>query len=127
MENSSEFFYEKLKTAEKPGTILATMYCTLYNIPITKSEIILFNKLLKVFGRFTVFFAILDANGTYQEKIDNPYSLLYTICKRKFETAHSDSIIQSRESLEPFIEGLDKSISKMKKSKIKIPSSKGLE
>lgn len=126
MENSSEFFYEKLKTAEKPGTILATMYCLLYEIPVTKSEIIMFNKLIKVFGRFTVFFAIIDASGSYEDRIEKPYPLLYTICKRKFEASHPDATIQSRESLEPFIADLDKSIAKMQKSKIKIPSSEGL-
>jgi hypothetical protein len=127
MENSSEYYYEKLKVSDKPGNILAAMFCSLYNIEITKSEIILFNRLLKVFSRSMIFFAVLDAVGSYTEKIENPYPLLYTICKRRFEAAHGDSFIQAREDLKPFIASLDKSIEKQKKAKIKIPSSKGLE
>lgn len=127
MENSAEFYYEKLKNDEKPGNILAAMYSSLYGIPITRSEIIMCNRLISVFGRFTVFFSILDMTGTYPQQPENPYPLLYTICKRRFEGAHVDSIIQSRENLGAFITKLDKDIQQLKKSKIKFPSSKGLE
>lgn len=127
MENSAEFFYEKLKSDSNPGAILASFYCSLYDIPVSKSEIIMCNRLIKVFGRFTLFFSILDMSGSYPDKPDNTYPLLYTICKRKFESAHGASVIQSREPLDSFINSITKDINRQKKSKIKIPSSKGLE
>lgn len=127
MENSTEFYYEKLKSDNNPGAILAAFYSSLYDIQTTKSEIMMCNRLIKIFGRFTVFFSILDMAGTYPNRPEVVYPLLYTICKRKFESAHGDSIIQARESLDSFINNMNKEISKQRKSKIKPPSSKGLE
>ena len=127
MENSAEFYYNKLKDNPSPGNVLASLYCVLYDINITRSEIILFNKLLKVFDRFMVFFSILDMAGSYPNNTENPYPLLYTICKRRFEAQHVDSNLQSRESLEGFIRNLNREIEKISSKKLKIPSSKGLE
>jgi hypothetical protein len=126
MENTSEYYYEKLKTDERPGNVLASLYCSLYDKDITRSEIILCNRLVKVFGRFTVFFSIMDMVGSYPNGTDNPYPLLYTICNRKFQSAHGDSTIQSRTSLDSYIETMEKEAEKVKKQKIKIPSSEGL-
>lgn len=127
MENSSEFYYEKLKNTTNPGPVLAALFGSLYDIVPTRSEIIMMNRLIKVFGRFTLFFSVLDMAGTYPDKVENPYPLLYTICKRKFEHSHSDSFIQSHESLDKFLDGVEKELNILKKSKIKVPSSKGLE
>ncbi len=127
MENSAEFYYEKLKNSVTPGTVLASLYCVLYNRDVTRSEIIMFNKLLKIFGRFLVFFAVLDMVGSKPSGIDSPYPYLYEICKRKFEAVHGDSSLQARESLEGYIKNLQKEIEKQSTTKLKIPSSKGLE
>lgn len=127
MENSSEFYYEKLKGNPSPGSVLASLYCTLYDIEVTRSEIIMFNKLLKVFGRFTIFFSVIDMAGSYPNNVENPYSMLYTICKRKFEAAHSDSLIHAREPMDKLLNILEKEIDLQKGKKLKIPSSKGLE
>lgn len=127
MENSAEFYYEKLKSSDRPGTVLAALYCSLYGIDTTRSEIIMFNRLLKVFGRFTVFFSVIDMVGSYPDNVENPYSMLYTICKRKFEASHAESHLQSREPLDKYISNLDKEINSLKSRKLKIPSSKGLE
>lgn len=127
MENTSEFYYEKLKNSTNPGSVLAGLYCSLYEFIPTKSEIIMMNRLVKVFGRFTLFFSILDMAGSYPDKVESPYPLLYTICKRKFEQAHGDSLFQSHESLDKFIGNVEKEIQGLKKMKLKIPSSEGFE
>lgn len=129
MENSSEFYYEKLKSADNPGVILASFYCGLYDLKVSRSEIIMFNKLVKTFSRFTVFFAVLDMVGSKPEKLDHPYGYLYEICKRRFETTHIDSTLQARESLDKEIKKIDEEIEKLEKNrkKLKIPSSEGLE
>lgn len=127
MENSSEFFYEKLKGSESPGVILASLYASLYEIQPSRREVIMCNKLVKVFGRFTVFFSIIDMAGSYPENVENPYALLYTICKRKFESAHTDATVQSRQSLQPYVKDIQKNIDKLKRQKAKIPSPEGLE
>lgn len=129
MENSSEFYYEKLRTADNPGVILASFYCSLYDMKVTRSEIIMFNRLVKTFSRFTVYFAVLDMVGSKPNGIDSPYPYLYEICKRRFETTHVDSILQARDSLDKEIKKIDEEIEKLEKSrkKLKIPSSEGLE
>ena len=127
MENSSEYFYEKLKGNEKPGTILAAMLCSYYDIEVTKSEIILCNKLIRIFGRFTTYFSILDMVGSQPEKPEEMYSYLYTICKRRFESVHSDSTIQSHESLLPYLKSLTKEIEAMNSDSLNPPSSEGLD
>lgn len=127
MENSSEFYYSKLKSHEKPGVWLATFYCQLYNIDITRSEIMLFNRLLKMFDRFLIFNSIMDMFGSKPERIEDPYSYLFAICQRRFETVYTDSTLQSRRSLDKYIEAIDEEIERNKKVKLKIPPSKGLE
>lgn len=127
MENTVEFYYEKLKTTDTPGRVLAALMCSLYSKDVTKAEIILCNGLLKAFGRFTVFFAIVDMAGTYPEGVEHPRAMLYTIAKKRFENAHIGSTIQARESLDSFLSNLEKQISKVEGKKLKIPSSKGLD
>jgi hypothetical protein len=120
MENSAEFYYEKLKDSTNPGTVLATFFCKLYEKAVTRSEIIMFNKLITVFGKYTAFFCILDAYGSYPELTGNPYPLLYTICKKKFESAHNVIFVQSHESLNSYVGTIDKELATLSKSKKKL-------
>lgn len=125
MENTSEFYYEKLKKAENPGVILATFYCALYGVDVGKSEIIMFNRLLRTFGRFTIFFSILDVAGSKPTKMESPYAYIYEVCKRRFESAHIDTVAQSRRLLDKFIESLDEEIERNSRKKLKIPPLEG--
>ena len=128
MENSSEYYFEKLKDTPTPGNIIAAMYCTLYNIEVSKSEVIMMNKMVKIFGRFTVFFAVLDMAGSYPDDVvEKPYALLYTICKNKFESSHGTFMTQSHQSLDKFIESIEKEIESLGTKKVKAPSSEGLK
>ncbi len=129
MENSAEYYYEKLKSDDRPGAVLASLYCSLYNTEVTRSEIIVCNKLVKVFGRFTVYFAILDMVGSKPDALESPYAYLYEICKRRFENMHIDATVQAREDLSKYIARIDEEIQELEKNrkKIKIPSSEGLE
>lgn len=80
-----------------------------------------------MFGRFTVFFSVIDMLGSMQNRPDEPFPYIYTICKRKFEAAHGEYNSQAREPLDKYINDLDKQIEKTKSLKLKIPSTKGLE
>lgn len=127
MENSAEFYYEKLKGSINPGAVLAAFYCSMYGREVSRAEIIMFNQLIKVFGRFTTFFSVVDMVGTYPNGVEEPRAMLYTICKRKFEASHADSGILSRESLDGYIAKLQKEIDSLAKGKGRVPSPKGLE
>lgn len=127
MENSAEFYYEKLKKDERPGQVVAALYCSSYDVNLGRAEVIMFNKLIKMFGRFVVFFAVIDMIGSMRNKPDEPYSYIYTICKRRFEIAHGEHNTQARESLDKFLNDIERQMEKQKATKLKIPSTKGLE
>lgn len=119
-ENLSEFYYEKLKNESNPGKTVAEFYCKLHEINLTKKEIILFNKLVKDFGRFTAFFSALDSSK--YDNIENPYPLLYTICKSRFEKAHTDITSASHINIDRDIRRLEEQVELLKNKKIKIPN-----
>ena len=127
MENSTEFYYEKLKGSISPGAVVAALYCSAYSIEVGRSEILMFNKLIKFFGRFTVFFSVIDMIGSMEHRPDHPFPYIYTICKRRFEETHGEGSSHVREPLDKYIKDLDKEIQKAKSRKLRIPSTKGLE
>ena len=131
LENSSALFYEQLRTTLTPGSVLADFFCTLYEKDKTKSEVLMCNKLVKVFGRFTVFFAIQDMNRTYVELSElkgSVYPLLYSICQSRFEKTHEVATMQPYRSLDGYIAEIQKDIEELSKRKKRKnpPSSEGL-
>jgi hypothetical protein len=127
MENSSDYYYEKLKETPNPGAVLAAMMCSMYGMEVTRSEIIICNKLVKIFGRFITYFSIIDMIGSQPEKLEGIYPYLYTICKRRFEMTHLDYTIQSQISLLPYLKSLTKEIESMKYTVLNPPSPEGLD
>ena len=127
MENRIEYYYEQLKDTITPGITIAEYYCSLYGIEKTKSETILFNRLVGVFGRFTVFFAVNGMRGTYPTPPENVFPLLYRICSNRFEETHGESALQSRENLTKVIRDIQQQIAEQRRArKFTPPSSEGL-
>ena len=126
MENQSEFYYEKLKNSQTPNTVLMEFFHEITGRDIGRSEIIMINKLLKLFGRFTLFFSIMDLTKVRSLE-GNLYALLYTICRGRFENAHSTDTVVAFESLDRELNALEKQLEKNSRSKIKPPPSRGLE
>lgn len=128
MENQAEFYYEKLKVSVNPGQVLLEFFREMTGKEAGRSEIIMINRLIKMFGRFTVYFAIMDLSKYESDKITgNLYPLLYTICKGRFEKIHVESFIASHESLDRFLKEMEKEREKAHRSKGKIPSAEGLK
>ena len=127
MENQAEFFYEKLRVSTEPGRVLLDFYRDTINENAGRSEIIMINRLVKLFGRFTVYFSIMDLSK-YDSKdlTGNVFPLLYTICRSRFERAHNVSMDSSQEPLDKILKELEKEREKARKSKGKIPTSEGL-
>ena len=125
MENMAEFYYEKLKVTTNAGLDLAHFFKEVTGKEAGRSEIIMINRLIKFFGRFTVYFSILDLSKI--EKLEgNLYPLLYTICKSRFEKSHDAVFSAASESLDKFLKELDKEREAAKRSKGKLPTSEGL-
>lgn len=125
MENVVEFFYEKLKNSQEPNKVLMELFSEITGRSVGRSEIIMINKLLKLFGRFNLFFSIVDLSAVKSLE-GNLFGLLYTICNRRFEKSHSSDSVVAFESLTRELNSLGKQIEKISDKKIKAPSSEGL-
>lgn len=119
LENLAELYSSKLRNSTNPGQTLSRFLGLILDIETNRSHIIAMNKLLKIFGRWNVFQAILDS-GNMKDK-DNYYAYLYTVCKRKFEETNRGSLIQSYNSLTRTITEIDKEVERTKKRKLKVP------
>lgn len=127
MENEAEFYYEKLKISTEPGKVIREFYRHMLDKDTGKSEIIMINRLVKMFGRFTVYFGIMDLSKYQSDQLNgNLYPLLYTICKNRFEKIHTETFSVSHESLDKYLKEIQKEREKAQRSKGKLPTSEGL-
>lgn len=124
MENLAEFYYEKLKSTTNPSQLIAQFYSELTGKISGRAEVIMFGKLIKVFGRFTVFFSTMDL-ANYEIE-GSAYALLYRICKSRFEREFETSTSASSTDLSRTLNALEKEMERVRKHKIKIPDSKTL-
>lgn len=86
MENIADLYYEKLGKTEKPGNILATFYEGIFDKPHSIQNIIMFNKLIRVYGKYIPYFAILDLFSYEKAEVgDNMFGLLSYYCKKRME------------------------------------------
>lgn len=117
MENISEFFYEKLKGATSPGMVLLQFYSAITDTTGGRSEIIKLNRLVKLFGRFSVFFAIMSlGNSKLDLGVDDkfPMGLLFKICKDELEKkSRDDTAMVASRDLSKEIDALQKEIGKV--------------
>lgn len=114
-ENLTEIFFSKLKTSTNSGVVLAQFYSAIIGTEIGRSEIIKLNRLVKLFGRNSVFFAIVDI-ARKEDFTELPYGLLYKICKDKLElSTNVDAELSSMVSLDKAINEMNKEISKVEK------------
>ena len=70
-----------------------------------------------MFGRYTVYFAILDTTGM-GDKVDNkedPFSLLNYFCKKRTEEKYNISLSASYEDLTKTIKDIEKKIDAVRK------------
>lgn len=115
MENVSEFFYEKLKDSKNPGVVLAQFYAEILERESGRSEIIMLNKLIKVFGRNSVFFAIMNLINVQNLGEGFPYGLIFTICKSSLERKSNTEVdIAISKNLSKDVEKIREAIDKTK-------------
>ena len=121
-ENISEIYYEKLGTTTNPARDLTAFYGSIFEREVGRTEIILFNRLLKLYGRFTVFFAVLDMTSMDNVNFDKPFPLLAYFCKKRLESKNG-SIMTDLLYLDNEVSKLERQIEKMKGHKLPIARS----
>lgn len=85
LENIADLYYEKLSNDPRSGNILAKFFEDLFSRPYSTQNIVMFNKLVKVYGKYIPFFAILDMYSYENAEVENPYGLLSYYCKKRLE------------------------------------------
>lgn len=119
MENISEFYYEKLKSTTSPGVVLAQFYKDSLEREVGRSEIIMLNKLIKMFGRFSVFFAIMNLVNVSKLGEDFPYGLIFKICKDAIEKKSAvEYEAASSKDLTKDIDKMEEAMNKVKPAKV---------
>jgi len=126
MENMLEYYYEKLEKENRPGVVITRFYAEMFSQETSKKEIIMFNRLIKIYGRFIVFFAVLDVEKVVKDgRYDNIFGLLHTLCKSRFERAHPNSNSPTSKVIRTTI--LENEIEKAGRRKIKTPNLSDLD
>jgi hypothetical protein len=78
-------YLEQLETAKNPAVVLVSFYSRLFELDFDKNLIPGFAKLTKLYGPYTVLYAIASAFTFVNGKPDNIYGLLTRICSMKLE------------------------------------------
>lgn len=128
-ENVSKYYYEQLNVSTNPVPLLIKFYCAVTGKTLEKPEekvlAIQINKLITLFGRYTVFFALLELNN-YDTDIPI-FGLLFRICQRRFERENPTSPSPALQPLDGYLLDLEKERARLNKKKIVIPDSSSLE
>jgi len=119
MENIAEFYYEKLGSTDRPGNVLAQFFCSVFDFSVTRKEIILFNKLVKLYGRYVPYFAVLDLYSYEGADPSNPYGLLSYYCKRRLEQKSYSAVVNDAfRKLDNIAERIEEQIQKQRQTNI---------
>jgi hypothetical protein len=119
-ENSADLYYERLSNSTNPGLVLAQFFGNVFDRTISRSEVILFNRLLKIYGRFIVYFTILDMSSMSELNFDNLYPLLSYFAKKRLDQKYGIIMVESQ-NLDKLANTYEKAIEKQKKTKLSIP------
>lgn len=85
MENLFDYYLNELKDAKHPGYVLAKMYCEIFEIQFNKMYVSRFSSLVKIYGRDSVFKALINISLNRELNHDNISGLIAFICKKERE------------------------------------------
>jgi hypothetical protein len=120
MENAAEFFYEQLSTTTNPALVLSRFYGEVFDREYSRSEVIMFNRLLRLYSKFTIYFSILDMTSMDNINFESgTFGLLSYFCKKRLEQKVGESS-SNLKSLDKEVNQLEKEIEKQKHTKLKV-------
>lgn len=114
-ENIAEMFFSKLKVSQTPGVLLAQFYGAITAKEVGRFEVGALNRLIKIYGRSSVFFSIIDASRL-KDLTDFPVQYIHAVCKAKLQKmSEADSTVASMISLDKRIEDIENELAKVKR------------
>jgi len=112
-------YYKELFEVKNPVGFFSTMMRDLLSISVSKAEYTLIAKLLKLYGRKSLFYAVIDIAASTELDVSKfPYGLLLYLCKRNSGIIEEKNQSQ-HPSLVPYVERVSKEIENQKKKAIK--------
>lgn len=114
-ENLIDFYYTTLHKEKNPGLHLARFFWELLSIEPNKGDISIFNKLIKIYGRDRVFYALIDLAEAPNLDINKYYGLLVWFIKRNIEQKEKIDGMNSYIDLNEEIKKLRKQLTELKK------------
>jgi len=113
-ENLIDLYYEKLYKEDKPGNTLTSFFCELFEQGRDRKLYMTFNKLLRLYGRDIIFFAITEIYDMENITIDNIYPLLAYVCRRRTQTKFGNTSVANFIDLTSEIKAREKLTEKAK-------------
>jgi hypothetical protein len=86
MEGLAEIYIKKLESEKNPGGILARFFSELFEVSVDRGDYILFNKLVKAYGKDEVFKAVLNVYDMGSLDLSRGYyPILAYFCKKSLD------------------------------------------
>lgn len=122
MENIADLYYEKLSVTTNPGNVLAKFYEGIFDRPQSVKDIIMFNRLVKIYGKYIPFFAVLDLFSYEKAEVnDNMFGLLSYYCKKRMEQKTETVVLNDAyKNLDKTVKELSERIEAQKERKVNI-------
>ncbi len=122
VENAAEFFYEQLSTTTNPALVLSRFYGEVFNREYGRPEVIMFNRLLRIYSKYTVYFSILDMSSMDNINFEaGTFGLLSYFCKKRIEQKFGIQV-SNLINLDKDVDRLEKDIEKQKNIKLEARS-----
>jgi len=117
-ENLSKFYFKKLHATNRPGALLANFLCEILGKKIVNSDYAKVGKLVRMYGRESVFFAILDVYDM-ENAPDNYYPYITAILKSRLARKNKQAGYPTMVNFEDEVKELDKKARQIKKERTK--------
>lgn len=119
MENLVDFYLKQLKDTNNAGKVLYTFYVSLFNAKPNMSVLKQFHRMNKVYGRYRVFFALIDIHDSHVSRgkqfiTENPYPLIVHVIKSSVRSEYAGEMESNKRSLDGYIEEFKKHIEQKK-------------
>lgn len=109
MENIASHYFQQLQTSKNPTAVLVALLVAIFDIIPEGRHYSAVGKLVKLYGRYTVFFSILDLAKIENLDLNSSlYPLLAKICQKRFERSIEQDDYPAYQSLDGFISQMKK-------------------